>query len=231
MKMKQYGYARVSTKKQNIERQIRNIKSEYPSAVILQDEYTGTTLTRPSWDRLMKNVKEGDTIIFDSVSRMSRNAEEGFAVYEMLYNRNIDLVFLKEPQINTQTYKKAIQNSVPMTGTAVDYILEGINKYLLELAKEQIRLAFEQAEKEVEDLHQRTREGIVTARLNGKQIGGKTGVKLTTKKSVSAKEIIRTHSKDFGGTLSDVECIKLAGISRNSFYKYKAEIKDEKRED
>ena len=89
---------------------------------------------------------------------------------------------MKEPQINTQTYKRAMQNSVPLTGTAVDYILEGVNKYLLELAKEQIRLAFEQAEKEVEDLHQRTREGIVTARLSGKQIGGRTGVKLTTKK-------------------------------------------------
>lgn len=227
--MKQYGYARVSTKKQNIERQIRNIKNEYPTAIIIQDEYTGTTLARPSWDRLMKNLKEGDIIIFDSVSRMSRNAEEGFAVYETLYNNNIELVFLKEPQINTQTYKKAIQNSVPMTGTAVDYILEGINKYLLELAKEQIRLAFEQAEKEVEDLHQRTREGIITARLNGKQIGGKLGVKLTTKKSLLAKEVIRAHSKDFGGTLSDVECMKLSGISRNSFYKYKAEIKDEKK--
>ena len=222
--MRQYGYARISTKKQNIERQIRNIKKEYPTAVILQDEYTGTTLARPSWDKLMKVVKEGDIIIFDSVSRMSRNAEEGFAVYENLFNKKIELVFLKEPQINTQTYKKAIQSSVPMTGTAVDYILEGVNKYLLELAKEQIRLAFEQAEKEVEDLHQRTREGIVTARLNGKQIGGRTGVKLTTKKSIEAKDIIRTHSKDFGGTLSDSECIRLAGISRNSYYKYKAEM-------
>ena len=223
--MRQYGYARISTKKQNIERQIRNIKKEYPTAVILQDEYTGTTLTRPSWDKLMKVVKEGDIIIFDSVSRMSRNAEEGFAVYEKLFNKKIELVFLKEPQINSQTYKNALQNAIPMTGTAVDYILDGINKYLMELAKEQIRLAFEQAEKEVEDLHQRTREGIVTARLNGKQIGGKAGVKLTTKKSIIAKDIIKTHSKDFGGTLSDSECIKLAGVSRNSFYKYKLEMK------
>lgn len=223
--MKQYGYVRVSTKKQNIERQIRNIKSEYPSAIIIQDEYTGTKMSRPMWDRLMRNTKEGDTIIFDSVSRMSRNAEEGFAVYEKLFRDNIDLVFIKEPQINTRTYKKAMENSVPMTGTAVDYILEGVNRYLLELAKEQIRLAFERAEKEVEDLHQRTREGIETARINGKQIGGITGVKLTTKKSIEAKEIIRTHSRDFGGALSDAECIKLAGISRNSFYKYKAELK------
>ena len=90
---------------------------------------------RPAWDRLMKIVKEGDTIIFDSVSRMSRNADEGFSVYESLFNKQIELVFLKESQINTQTYKKAMQNSVPLTGTAIDHILEGVNKYLLELAK------------------------------------------------------------------------------------------------
>ena len=180
---------------------------------------------RPAWDRLMKIVKEGDTIIFDSVSRMSRNADEGFSVYESLFNKQIELVFLKESQINTQTYKKAMQNSVPLTGTAIDHILEGVNKYLLELAKEQIRLAFLQSEKEVADLHQRTREGILTAKLNGKQIGGKEGVKLTTKKSIVAKEIIKTHSKDFGGSLSDSECIKLAEISRNTFYKYKLDLK------
>ncbi len=224
--MKQYGYTRVSTPKQNIDRQIRNIKAEYPDTIILQDEYTGRRFSRPSWERLMKAIREGDTIIFDSVSRMSRNADEGFAVYEALYYKGIELVFLKEPQINTRTYKKALQNAVPMTGTSVDYILEGINKYLLELAKEQIKLAFEQAEKEVLDLHQRTKEGIETARINGKQIGGKTGVKLTTKKSLSAKEIIKLHSKDFGGSLSDAECMKLAGVARNTFYKYKAELRE-----
>lgn len=224
--MKLYGYVRISTPKQNIERQIRNIRKEYPDAVIIQDEYTGTRMTRPAWDRLMRAAKEGDTIVFDSVSRMSRNAADGFNVYEELYSKGVDLVFLKEPQINTQTYKTAMQNAVPMTGTAVDYILEGVNRYLLELAKEQIKLAFDQAEKEVEDLHQRTKEGIETARLHGKQIGLKQGTKLTTKKSIAAKEIIRTHSRDFGGALTDAECQKLAGISRNSYYKYKAEIKE-----
>ena len=163
-------------------------------------------------------------IVFDSVSRMSRNAADGFAVYQELYNRGVELVFLKEPQINTQTYKKAVASSVKLTGTAVDYILEGINKYLMELAKEQIRIAFEQAEKEVTDLHQRTKEGIITARLNGKQIGQQKGAKLTTKKSIAAKEIIRIHLIDFGGSLNNAECQRLAGVSRNSFYKYKQEL-------
>lgn len=219
-----YGYARISTPKQSIDRQIRNIKTAYPKAVILQDEFTGTKLSRPNFDKLLKVVTNGDMIVFDSVSRMSRNTADGFTVYQKLYNSGIELVFLKEPQINTQTYKKAMTNSVKLTGTAVDYILEGINKYLMELAKEQIKLSFEQAEKEVTDLHQRTKEGIITARLNGKQIGQKKGAKLTTKKSIAAKDIIRAHLIDFGGTLNNAECQRLAGISRNSFYKYKQEL-------
>ena len=97
----------------------------------------------------------------------------------------------------------------------------------MELAKEQIRIAFEQAEKEVQDLRQRTKEGIETARINGKQIGQTSGRKLTTKKSVRAKEMIRKYSKDFGGSLNDVECIKMIGISRGSYYKYKREIREE----
>ena len=79
---KQYGYCRKSQQKQNIERQIRNIKAEYPNAVIVQEAYTGTTIDRKEWNKLYKAVKAGDTIIFDSVSRMSRNAVEGFTAYE-----------------------------------------------------------------------------------------------------------------------------------------------------
>ena len=177
---------------------------------------------------------------------MSRDAEEGFSVYEDLYRRGVNLIFIKEPHINTETYKKAIESGIQMTGTNVDYILEGVNKYLLSLAKEQIRLAFSQAEKEVEYLHQRTREGLREVRQNNellilkygseeearkdpawKQQGQPKGAKLTTKKSVKAKEIIRKHSKDFSGTLSDPEVIKLIGCSRNSYYKYKREASDE----
>ena len=221
-----YGYTRISRAKQSIDRQIRNIKAAYPTATIIQEVFTRTSLNRKEWQKLYNKVKAGDTIIFDSVSRMSGNAEEGFNAYQELYNRGVELVFLKEPHINTATYKKALENNVELTGTSVDYILEGVNKYLMALAKEQIILAFEQSEKEVTDLHQRTKEGIETARLNGKQIGQPKGAKLTTKKSVAAKEVILKHSKDFNGTLSDDDCIKLAGISRNSFYKYKKEIKE-----
>lgn len=223
-----YGYCRISTNKQSIERQQRNILALYPSAIIINEVFTGTKIyERKEFNKLLKIVKPGDTIVFDSVSRMSRDAEEGFKLYEELFNKSIELVFIKEQHINTSTYKKALTNNIALTGTNVDFILEGVNKYLLSLAKEQIKIAFNQAEKEVKDLHQRTREGIETARLNGKQIGQKQGTKLVTKKSISAKEDIIKYSKDFKGTLKDTEVIKLTGLARNTYYKYKKEIVEE----
>ena len=250
--MKVYGYVRVSTVKQSIERQIRNVKERYPDAVIVTDEYTGTKLDRPGWTNLYKKVKSGDVIVFDSVSRMSRDAEEGFQVYEELFRRGVELIFLKEPQINTETYKKAmdgqIQLAIKSGNVAADELIggiaEAINKYLLALAKEQIRLAFDQAEKEVEDLHQRTREGLREVRKSNerlilehgseeearkdprwKQQGQVKGAKLTTKKSIEAKKIIFKRSKDFHGDLSDVEVMKLTGLARGTYYKYKRELK------
>lgn len=223
---KVYGYCRISRKEQSIDRQVRNIAAEYPNAVMVKEAYTGTKVEgRAGFERLLKQVTEGDMIVFDSVSRMSRNAAEGIELYEALYSRGVRLVFLKEHHIDTDTYKKALADAVPMTGTNVDIILQAINEYLRVLRKEQIQLAFEQAQKEVDDLHERTKEGIETARLAGKQIGNVKGCKLHTKKSDIAKEIIRKHSRDFDGTLTDAECMRLAGIARNTFYKYKNELK------
>ena len=126
-----YGYCRISRPKQSIERQIRNIKAAYPDAVIIQEVFTRTRMDRKEWMKLVRQIKEGDTIIFDSVSRMSGNAEEGFAAYEDLYNKGVNLVFLKEPHINTDTYKKALENNIALTGSSVDLILEGVNRYLM----------------------------------------------------------------------------------------------------
>ena len=222
---KTYGYCRISTSKQNIDRQIRNITEFNKDAVIVKEVFTGTKFQgRKEFEKLLKKIKAGDTIIFDSVSRMSRDADEGWTTYETLYNKGINLVFLNEPHINTATYRKAVSDSIPMTGTNVDFILEGVNRYLMELAKEQIRLAFEQSEKEVSDLHKRTKGGIETARRNGKQIGRAKGSTIVTKKSIVAKETIRKHNKAFGGSLDDMQTMKLAGVSRVTFYKYKKEI-------
>lgn len=219
-----YGYCRISTPKQSIDRQIRNIKHEYPSAIIVQEAYTGTKMDRPEWSKLCTMVSANDTIIFDSVARMSRNADEGVKEYFELYDRGIELIFLKNSHINTSVYRESSKDKIDLQGTDEDILFEAINRYMKKVAEKQIRLSFEQAEKEVEFLHQRTKEGIETARLNGKQIGQRTGTKLNVKKAKTSKEQIIKYSKAFNGTLSDKDCIKLIGIASNTYYKYKKEL-------
>lgn len=81
---KGYEYLRllqeISTVKQSIDRQVRNIRAEYPTVHIVQEAYTGTSILRPEWGKLYRILKDGDTVVFDSVSRMSRNAEGFFIV-------------------------------------------------------------------------------------------------------------------------------------------------------
>ena len=224
-----YGYSRVSTKTQKIERQERNIKAIYPDAAIVREAFTGTKVyERKAFMKLVGSLKAGDTLVFDSVSRMSRNADEGVTMYMELFSKGVELVFLKERYIDTQVYESNLKDRIQLTGAIEDEIFKGINSYFKALAEKQIRIAFEQVEKEVTDLQQRTREGMVTAKLNGKQIGIVAGTKLTTKKSIAAKEIIRKHSKTFGGSLSDKECIKLCGVTSKTYYIYKKQLRESK---
>ena len=220
-----YGYCRISRREQSIDRQIRNIKKEYPKALIVKEAYTGTKMDRPEWNKILRKIRSGDTVVFDSVSRMSRNADEGVEIYFELYEKGIQLIFLKEHYIDTAVYAENMRDKIELQGTDEDEIFKGLNSYFRKLAAKQIRIAFEQAEKEVQDLRQRTREGIETARLNGKQIGQRPGNKLKIKKEDPAKEKILEYSKDFNGQLSDPECIKLVGVCRNTYYKYKKELK------
>jgi len=220
-----YGYCRVSKPKQKIDRQVSNILREYPDAIIIKEIHTRTRIEgRIEWAKLMRKLKPGDTITFDSVSRMSGDEREGFEEYKRLYEAGIELVFLKEPHINTATYKAALAKQVEMTGTMVDYILQGVNSYLLALAEQQIKLAFLMSEKEVTDLRQRTKEGVQKAKESGKTVGRPANQHYQTKKSVAAKEVIRKHAKTFGGSLSDDEVILLAQVNRKTYYKYKKEI-------
>ena len=231
--LKIYGATRVSTKGQNIERQVRNILEKYPNAYIVKETYTGTTMRgNKELDKLIRLIKDdiekGNDVllVFDEVSRMSRNADEGYALYEELFNLGVNIEFLKDKHINTEVYKKAMSIDIQMTGTNVDIILEAVKKYLMALAKEQIKLGFQKAQDEVDYLHKRTSEGLLTAKLNGKQIGRVKGKKYATNKEKISKEIILKNSKDFNGTNTDDEVIKICGIARNSYYKYKRELKD-----
>lgn len=226
MKNRTYGYCRVSTKMQKTDRQIENIRKQFPEAIIVEESFTGTSMDRPQWNKLFNQLHEGDTIVFDEVSRMSRNAEEGFETYKTLFDMGVNLIFLKESTLNTSNFREALEARIALTGTDIDLILEGVNKYLMKVAENQIRTAFETSEHEVDFLHKRISEGVRRAQANGKRVGTEPGRKLITKKSLENKEIIKKHSKDFGGSLNDIELMKMTGLSRNAFYKYKRELRE-----
>lgn len=244
---KTYGYCRISTQTQSLERQERNIKTIYPDAIVLKEAYTGRSLERPIWQKLYKILNDGDTVVFDEVSRMSRDADEGFALYKELYAKGVNLVFLKESHINTDVYKESLAKSIDITGTdeIIDAILEGVNNGLMLMVQQQFKLAFDEAQKEVDFLSQRTKEGIETARLAGKQIGGKVGSIYEIKGKDEIKKIIRKKSKMFEGRNSDSEVIAIINstkyfdnqgieqvyhVSSNTYYKYKKELKYDKNE-
>ena len=222
-----YGYVRISTKKQVITRQIANILKIYPEAKIYQEIFTGVTSNRPEWNKLKKIVKKGDTIIFDSVSRMSRNATEGIEEYFNFFEKGIELIFLKEQYINTELYKEQLklnENLSVEDKDLNDTIIKGIREYLIKLAEKQIIIAFNQSEKEVQDLRERTKEALRERKKQGIVLGMKKGTTFETKKSKEMKVQIKKLSRHFNGNLKDSEVISLLKLSRGTYYKYKKEI-------
>ena len=224
-----YGYVRISTKKQVITRQIANILKIYPEAKIYQEIFTGVTSNRPEWKKLKKILKKGDTIIFDSVSRMSRNAIEGIEEYFNFFEKGIELIFLKEQYINTELYKEQLklnENLSVEDKDLNDTIIKGIREYLIKLAEKQIIIAFNQSEKEVQDLRERTKEALRERKKQGIVLGMKKGTTFETKKSKEMKVQIEKLSRHFNGNLKDSEVISLLKLSRGTYYKYKKEIFD-----
>lgn len=248
-----FFYARVSTKQQKLERQEENFRRAYPDIELIkdgrkknlyEDKYTGTTNNREEWQKLRRRIRKGDTIVFDSVSRMSRNAKEGVETYISLFYKGINLVFLKESTINTDVYRAELAKSLYIAKLAnkedntedKDYIniflaqlVEALNELLRNLATAQIEKAFEQAEKEVMDLRQRTSEGMQRAIAKGHIPGQKkgNGAKKATMKFADNKVLIIKLSKDFDGDMCDREVMEQLKLSRNTFYKYKKIIKEE----
>lgn len=225
-----YGYCRISTEKQSITRQVKNIITYNQKAEIIEEVYTGTSTKRPNWLKLKKKLIEGDTVIFDSVSRMSRNAKEGIKEYETLREKGINLVFIKEGYINTEVFNNQLKGyeNIETTEDNLKPLFEGIKETLKNLAREQIVIAFNQSEKEVQDMKQRTREGLREAKARGSQVGRVKGTTLTTKRGKAIYEALKKHSRAFGGNMTDKEFMELYKCSKKTLIKYKRQLRGEK---
>ena len=239
----EYGFLRISTSHQDIGRQRINILKAYPNAIIYEEvhsggDYNGCTVL----NKLLKIVQAGDTIVFDSVSRFTRDNITGPEEYRRLFKMGVNLIFLNEPYINTDNYRKALEVALPRTGTFIDPIIKGVEEALLQLAEQQVQEAFNQANKEMQDIRKRTSQALQKKILENKllppdqqiRIGAQKGDTFTTKKKLIALERIREGIEkgypdemimnniagDLKKQLPDSKC---KDISRNTYYKYKRE--------
>lgn len=93
-----YGYTRVSTRKQvdgyGLEVQKNDILSKYPSATIVNEQYTGTKLDRPIFKQLIENLNSGDILVVSKLDRFARNTVEGIKVVEQLFSKKIAIHIL-----------------------------------------------------------------------------------------------------------------------------------------
>jgi hypothetical protein len=156
---------------------------------------------------------DGDFLICNSVDELAATAgtasdiETIVRVYMNILNRGTELIFDRSTQCNSLFIKTLISS---------DSDFEEVLRKCVGNYHGQRDIAAKYAKKHV-----------VTAKANGNKVGIKKGTKLVTKKSVIMKQKIKELSKDYNGTLNDEELIKQLGIARNSYYKYKRELKEE----
>ncbi|HDX9580733.1 TPA: recombinase family protein [Bacillus pseudomycoides] len=195
MKHKKFGYVRVSSKDQNEERQIQNMKDlGIEDRDIFIDKESGKNMERENYQMLKRLVRTGDTIVFDSLTRLGRNMNDTLEEFRYYEKHRVNLEFIKEPYIN-----------VNYTGESTnDVIQSAIQKATLTILS-----AF--AEKERIDIKQRQAEGIALARKQGKHLG-RPPVEITEK-------FIEAYKEWKSGSITAVGAMKKYGIKRSSFYK------------
>lgn len=167
MKNYVFGYARVSTESQNLDRQIDALK-RYGVDIIYTEKMTGTKKDRPELNKLLDRVTAGDVIVVESLSRLGRSTKDLIELIELLQSKGVHLVSLKE-SIDTNT----------STGKLLFTLMSAIAQF------------------ERDTIADRTREGLRSARARGRMGGRpktnpeqvKKAVKLYNTGQYSIKEI------------------------------------------
>ncbi len=153
--MAEYAYVRVSTKEQNIGRQLAALEPyNIPKKNIYCDYQSGKDFDRPAYQKMLKRLKSGDLLILKSVDRLGRNYNEILVQWQNITkNIGADILVLDMDLLDTRA------KNGNLTGTLIaDMVL-------------QIMAYFAQTERE--SIHQRQAEGIAAARAKGKHLGRK----------------------------------------------------------
>ncbi len=167
MKNYTFGYARVSTEQQNLDRQLDALK-KYGVDCIYNEKMTGTKKDRPELNKMLDRMTEGDTVVIESLSRLGRSTKDLIELTELFHSKGVNLVSLKEA-IDTNT----------STGKLLFTLMSAIAQF------------------ERDTIADRTREGLKAARARGRTGGRpktdsdtiKKAVKLYNTQQYSVKEI------------------------------------------
>ena len=153
MKENIYGYVRVSTKEQNEDRQLFALyKYRVPEKNIYMDKLSGKDFKRPQYQKLLRRLKPGDTLVIKSIDRLGRNYEEILVQWRVITKeKQVDMVVLDMPLLNTR------DTDSNLTSTFVADLVLQIFSYVAQTERENIR--------------QRQAEGIEAARRRGVQFG------------------------------------------------------------
>ena len=158
-----FGYARVSTQDQELARQIDALE-KYGVDQMFTEKYTGTKANRPELDKLKNKVREGDTVVIESLSRLGRSTKDLLQLIEEWNNSGIKLVSLKE-QIDTTT----------PTGKLLLTVLSAISQFERDITV------------------QRVNEGLTAARARGRKGGRPKADSKAVEKAIKLYSA-RTHS-------------------------------------
>lgn len=153
MNSKVYGYARVSTKEQNEDRQLIAL-NEYPVLKnnIYIDKLSGKNFNRPQYQKMLRKIRQGDTLVIKSIDRLGRNYEEILQQWRIITKeKGVRMVVLDMPLLDTN------KSNGDLTGIFVADLVLQILSYV--------------AETERENILQRQKEGIVAAKLRGVKFG------------------------------------------------------------
>lgn len=153
--MQKYAYVRVSTKEQNVDRQILALKEyDIPSCNIYCDYQSGRDFKRPQYQKLLKKMKRGDLLIVKSIDRLGRNYSDILTQWQYVTKElGVDILVLDMNLLDTR------QKDGNLTGTFIADLVLQILAYVAQTERDMIR--------------QRQKEGIAAARQKGKCLGRK----------------------------------------------------------
>lgn len=193
-----YGYVRVSSREQNIARQIDALKSfGIDDLRIFIDKQSGKNFNRPAYRKLLKRVKTGDVVVVKSIDRLGRNYDEILEQWRLITKvKHVDIFVLDFPLLDTR------KKDNDLTGTFIADLVLQILSYV--------------AQTEREFIHQRQAEGIAAAQKRGVQFG--------RRKLNLPDEFYFAKSQYENGQLSYRKAAEMCGMKCSTFYKYCKEL-------